>query len=278
MRIYLSSDMEGTAGIVDWAQCVGPGPLYEEGRELLLAEVNAAIDGAVAAGASEIVVNDSHSTMHNLPPTRLHARAEYLSGQAKPLYMMEGLDASFDAAFFISYHASAGTAGVLSHTYNPAAFARVELNGTVAGESGLGALVAQAHGVPVVLITGDQFVGPEAEPFCAGIETVQVKHSVSRTAARSLHPEEARLQIRAGAERAVRRVAAGEFRPPSIDLPATLRIEFRTDEMAGALDVLGDRVERTGPRTVAVTDDQPLRLFRTFLAVNTLTRPLALVR
>jgi D-aminopeptidase len=90
VKVYLSTDMEGTAGIVDWAQCVGDGPEAVAGRELLLAEVNAAIDGALAAGAAEIVVNDSHSVMRNLAPARLHGRATYLSGRHKPLYMMEG--------------------------------------------------------------------------------------------------------------------------------------------------------------------------------------------
>lgn len=272
MRIYLSSDMEGTAGIVDWAQCVGPGAQYDEGRELLLAEVNAAIEGAIAGGATEIVVNDSHSTMHNLPPARLAGNAEYISGPAKPLYMMEGLDESFAAALFVSYHASAGTKGVLSHTYNPAAISRVRLNGNVAGESGLNALVAQKYGIPIVLITGDQFVGPELEPFCPGVEAVQVKRSISRTAAASLHPDNARAAIRAGAERALRRIA--EIGPPRIELPATLEIEFRTEDMADAVDGF----DRAGDRTVRTTDDDPLRLFRTFLKANAATRPLAQVR
>jgi D-amino peptidase len=276
MKIYLSSDMEGTAGIVDWAQCVGPGPLYEEGRELLLGEVNAAIDGALAAGATTVVVNDSHSTMHNLPPARLHGGAEYISGQHKSLYMMAGIDSTFDAIFFVSYHASAGTAGVLSHTYNPAAIARVRLNGFVAGESGLSALAAQACGVPVALITGDQFVGPEAEPFCPGIEIVPVKESLGRSAAHSLHPELARARIAAGAERALARLA--DLTPPAIDLPARLDIDFRTEEMAESLTLLGDRVVRTDLRTVTITDDDPLRLFQTFLAANSLTRPLSAIR
>jgi D-amino peptidase len=272
MTLYLSSDMEGTAGIVDWAQCVGPGAQYDEGRELLLAEVNAAIEGAIAGGATNVVVNDSHSTMHNLPPARLAGNAEYISGPAKPLYMMEGLDESFDAVFFVSYHASAGTNGVLSHTYNPAAISRVRINGIVAGESGLGALVAQKYGVPVVLITGDQYVGPEAEPFCPGIEAVEVKRSISRSAAASLHPHRACFAIRAGAERALRRLTG--IGPPRIELPATLEIEFRTEDMADAVDGF----ERTAARTVVARDDDPLRLFRMFLKANAATRPLSQIR
>ncbi|HEX5494680.1 MAG TPA: M55 family metallopeptidase [Mycobacteriales bacterium] len=284
VKVYLSSDMEGTAGIVDWAQCVGPGAAYEHGRRLLLAEVNAAIDGALAAGAETVLVNDSHSSMQNLPPDELHGRAEYLSGRHKPFYMMQGLDSSFAAVLFVSYHASVGTAGVLSHTYNPAAIAGVRLNGTVAGESGINALVAAGHRVPIALITGDQYVGPEAEPFCPGIEAVPVKHAVGRTAARNLHPDTACERIRAGAERAVRRVSAGQFGPPRIDLPARLEVDFRTGELADMATWLtgpsgpSGSVTRTGTCTATFTDDDPLRLYQRFVAAIHLTRAVAEVR
>src|SRR5215472_10122755 len=128
MKIFLSSDMEGTAGVVDWEQCVGDGPQASHGRRLLLAEVNAAIEGAVDGGATEIVVNDSHSTMRNLPPDELACGASYISGSHKPLYMMQGLDSSFDAIFFVSYHGSVGAAAGLSHTYNPAAVMEARLD------------------------------------------------------------------------------------------------------------------------------------------------------
>ncbi|MGH3212799.1 MAG: M55 family metallopeptidase, partial [Trebonia sp.] len=139
--------MEGVAGIVDWAQCRPPGQAYEEGRALLLGEVNAAIDGVLAAGAAEIVCNDSHGAMNNLNPADLHGRAAYIAGRHKPWYMMEGLDDSFDAVFFIGYHGSiSGEPSVLSHTYNPSVISRVTLNGVECGESGINALVALGHG------------------------------------------------------------------------------------------------------------------------------------
>src|SRR5207244_6895771 len=96
MKVFLSSDMEGTAGVVDWEQCVGDGPQAAAGRKLLLAEVNATIEGALAGGATEIVVNDSHAHMRNLPPGELLGGASYISGSHKPMYMMQGLDDSFD--------------------------------------------------------------------------------------------------------------------------------------------------------------------------------------
>src|ERR1022692_2887801 len=97
MKVFLSSDMEGTAGVVDWAQCIGDGPEAAAGRRLLLAEVNAAIEGALAGGAREIVVNAPPSAMRNLPRDALAGQASYISGSHKPLYMMQGLDSSFDA-------------------------------------------------------------------------------------------------------------------------------------------------------------------------------------
>ena len=149
MKVFISFDMEGVAGIVDWSQCRGPGQPYEEGRRLLLGEVNAAIDGAMAGGATEIVCNDSHGTMNNLDPAELHGQAVYVSGRHKPLYMMQGLDATADVVFMVGYHGSiSGESSVLSHTYNPAVVSHVSLNGTRVGESGINALVALPHQRP----------------------------------------------------------------------------------------------------------------------------------
>jgi D-amino peptidase len=272
MKVFVSSDMEGTAGVVDWAQCLPGEPEYHVYRRLLLAEVNAAIDGALDAGATDFLVNDSHSSMRNLFPDQLHGRASYLSGRHKPMYMMQGLDESFDAAFFVSYHGSMGASeATLSHTYNPSAIAEVLLNGVVAGESGINGLVALAHGVPVVLITGDATTAREAEPFFPGIEAVVVKESHTRFSATSLHPEVACERIRAGAGRAVERL--GSFPLPAVTLPATLRVRFRNADLAEVATWLGG-VRRADDTSVEMTDDDPLRLFRTFVTAVLLTRSL----
>ena len=273
MKIFLSSDIEGTAGIVDWQQVLGPGAEYELGRRLLLAEVNAAIDGATDGGATEIVVNDSHWTMQNMPPGELHARASYISGKHKPLYMMEGLDGSFDAAFLVAYHGSIGSErAILSHTYNPFAVYEVRLNGEVVGESAINALVALHHGVPVALVTGDRQTADEAQRFMPGIEAVVVKESITRFAAHSLHPEVACELIRAGARRALERL--GSLGPPAIELPARLDVTLLTADMAEMATWIRG-VERTGIRSVALKDDAPLRLYRTFVTVVALTRTIA---
>ncbi len=270
MRVFVSSDIEGTAGIVDWEQVRGPGAEYEIGRQLLTDEVNAAIDGAVEAGAGHVLVNDAHRTMYNMRPGALHHRASYLSGRHKPLYMMEGLDGSFDAVFMVAYHGGiSAERAILSHTYNPGAIWEVRLNGTPVGESALNALVALHHRVPVVLITGDDATAEEARPFLPDIETVVVKRSITRFAAESLHPDRACELIRAGAAQALAKAA--RVPPPEIELPATLEVTFLTADMAEmATWVRG--VQRTGARAVAATDEEPLNLYRTFVTLVSLTR------
>ena len=171
MKLFLSTDFEGTSGIVAWEQIIEGNAEYEQGRRLLTNEVNAVIEGAIAGGANEFVVNDSHHYMRNLHPQDLAGRATLITGKHKSLYMMEGLDASFDGVCFVSYHGSIGAErAVLSHTYNPGAIWEVRINGEIVGESGLNALVAGHYGVPIIFVSGDattaeeaRFVAPDAE-------------------------------------------------------------------------------------------------------------------
>src|SRR5450432_4097527 len=232
MKIFLSSDMEGTAGIVDWAQCVGDGAEAVAGRRLLLAEVNAAIEGALAGGATEIVVNDSHSTMRNLPPGALAGQASYISGSHKPLYMMQGLDGSFDAILFVSYHGSVGAPAGLSHTYNPRAVIEARLDGVVTGEAGINALVAAHYGVPVVLVTGDRCACEETAALIPGVHAAVVKEHVSRLAAHSLHPSRACELIRQIAQQAMSGAAEAAAAP--FRLPVRLDVSVRNTDIAEA--------------------------------------------
>jgi len=292
VKVFISFDMEGVAGIVDWSQCRGPGQPYEEGRRLLLGEVNAAIDGAMAGGATEIVCNDSHGTMNNLDPAELHGQAVYVSGRHKPLYMMQGLDATADVVFMVGYHGSiSGESSVLSHTYNPAVVSHVSLNGTRVGESGINALVALACQAPVGLITGDQQTIAEADPFLPDAERVVVKESFTRFSASNVHPEVACELITDGARRALERVAAepsevweiaadgaagsaeepGVLRPPAISLPATLEVHMQTADVAEVASLVRG-AERTGVRTVSIRGEDPLAMFRSFVAVTYITR------
>jgi D-amino peptidase len=272
MKVFLSSDMEGTAGVVDWEQCVGDGPEAAAGRRLLLAEVNAAIEGALEGGATEIVVNDSHATMRNLPASEIAGGASYISGSHKPLYMMQGLDDSFGAVLFVSYHGSVGAPAGLSHTYNPRAVAEARINGQVTGEAGINALVAAHYGVPVVLVTGDSCACEETAALIPGVHSAVVKEHVSRLAAHSLHPYRACALIREAAQRAVAGAAQAERSP--FAAPVWLELSVRTTDIAEAATWVRG-VERSGPRELRISGDDLLAVYRSFCAAILLTRTVA---
>jgi D-amino peptidase len=271
MKIFLSSDMEGTAGVVDWAQCVGDGPQADAGRRLLLDEVNAAIEGAVAGGATEIVVNDSHYQMRNLPPGAIAGEASYISGSHKPLYMMQGLDSTFDAVLFVSYHGSVGAPAGLSHTYNPRAIVEARINGTVTGEAGINALVAAHYGVPVVLVTGDRCACEETAALIPGVRAAVVKEHVSRLAAHSLHPVRACQLIRETAEQAVSDAAAAGS---PFATPVALDISVRNTDIAEAATWVRG-VDRVGPRELRIEGDDLLSVYRSFASAILLTSSIA---
>lgn len=173
----------------------------------------------------------------------------------------------------IAYHgAISAERAILSHTYNPAAIWEARLNGVAVGEAALNALVALHHAVPVVLISGDEATAAEACPFLPDVEAVIVKRSITRFAAESLHPSAARELIREASERAI--AGAASASPPTIDMPATLELTFLTADMAEmATRVRG--VDRSDARSVRIVDDEPLRLYETFVTLIALTRSLA---
>lgn len=272
MKVYLSFDFEGIAGIVDWAQCREGTAAYDIGCALTLGEVNAAIEGAVRGGATEVVVNDSHGQMRNLNPDDLVHDATYISGRHKPLYMMEGLDESFDVIFLVGYHGSiSGESSTLSHTYNPEVFSAARLGGAEVGESGINALVAAHFGVPIGLVTGDDVTQRETAPFAPEAATVVTKHSITRFAATNLHPRVARERIKEAATEAVHRATYGRLRPPALDKPVRLELDVQTADMAE----VGSWVkgaERAGTRTIRIESDDALAAFRSFVGVNYITR------
>ena len=272
MKLFLSTDFEGTSGIVAWEQIIEGNAEYEQGRRLLTDEVNAVIQGAMNGGATEFVVNDAHHNMRNLHPQDLRGNATLITGRHKPLYMMQGLDSSFDGICFVSYHGSIGAEhAVLSHTYNPGAIWEVRLNGEIVGESGLNALVAAHYSVPIILVSGDAATTREAESIAPQAEKVVVKESLGRFAAAHIHPTIARDLLLSGTTRAVQHIK--RMHPPQFKRPVTLEVTFLVADMAEmALWIRG--VERTDTRTVKVVSEDMLDLYRTFVTIVTLTRAL----
>jgi len=272
MKLFLSTDFEGTSGIVAWEQIIRGNAEFEQGRLLLTNEVNAVIAGAIEAGATEFVVNDSHHSMRNLHPQDLLGQATLITGKHKPLYMMEGLDHSFDGICFVSYHGSIGAEqAVLSHTYNPGAIWEARINGEVVGESGINALVAAHYGVPIIFVSGDAITIQEAQTVAPEAEKVVVKQSLGRFAAAHIHPTVACELLHAGALRAVHNLSV--MRPPQFSLPVTLEITFLVADMAEMATWIRG-VERTSSRSVKIVSEHLLDLYRTFVTIVILTRSL----
>lgn len=272
MKLFLSTDFEGVSGIVAWEQIIEGNAEYEQGRRLLTDEVNAVISGALEAGATEFVVNDSHHWMRNLHPQDLLGKATLITGKHKPLYMMQGLDESFAGVCFVGYHGSIGAEhAILSHTYSPSIIWEVRINGEIVGESGINALVAAHYHVPILLVSGDAATAQEAESIAPRAEKIVVKDSLGRFASSNLHPQVACDMLRHGTKRAVQQLA--NMQPPQFTTPVTMEITFLVADMAEmALWVRG--VERVNARTVKVTGEQLLDLYRTFVTILTLTRSL----
>ena len=260
LKVFISVDMEGVSGVVDKDQTSSTGQDYERFRKLMTAEANAAIDGARDAGATHILVNDSHGSHRNLLVEELHTPAELISNNIKPMGMMAGLDGSYAVAIFIGYHAKAGSAeGVLAHTGNGSTIADLRVNGRSMGEGGINIHAAGAMGVPVALVSGDQAAIAEVRELVPNIEGVQVKEAIGTAAARSLRPEEAVRLIREGTARAIRR--RGEIKPVPASLPAHFEVSFTDPSLALMAEQI-PTVERTGSHTIAFEADDYLEGYR----------------
>jgi D-amino peptidase len=270
MRVYISVDMEGIAGVAheDQTDPIEPRHAgdYNRFRRLMTNEANAAIAGALEAGAEAVLVNDSHWLMRNLLAEELNPAAELLSGGPKRLSMVEGIDGGFDAAMFIGYHARAGTRNAtIDHTYTSRVY-EARLNGEPVGELALNAAMAGVHGVALALVSGDQALAAEARALLGdGIETVVVKQAVGRFAARSLAPSVACQRIREGAARALRR----RHPPFVLKAPIHLEVDFALTQMADMAELVPGS-SRTGGRTVGYSGDDYREVFRAWRAMYNL--------
>ncbi len=271
MKIYISADMEGVAGItaVEQTDPTGP-PEYAHSCKLMTGEVRAACEGATAGGASEILVNDSHWNMRNIIHEDLPPHVRLIRGSLKPLSMNQGLDPSCSAAAFVGYHAPVGTAdAVLDHTYTGETLYDVRINGERCSEARVNAAVAGCFGVPVIFISGDQNACADARSFLPWVEAVEVKQAIGRYAASSLSPERARAAIAAGMQRAVSTVSSRGAKPYAFASPVTLELVFTSTAKADMASLLPGS-ERIDGRTIRFGDPDFLTVFRAFRAMMTL--------
>lgn len=260
VRVFISVDMEGIAGVVSGRECGPSGADYEYFRRLATEEVNSAVRGALDAGAAEVVVRDGHGAKTNILPELLHRKALLIRGVTdRPENMMLGIDSDFDAAVFLGYHAKAGTEnGVLAHTSSGNVI-DLSINGVSLPEAGYNALIAGLHDVPVVFLTGDDWICGQARDLFGEIDTFQSKQGMG-SAAVCLHPEEVRRGIRRGLARTLRdlsRFKAFRMRPP---YTMVLRVRKERELYPGA--------KKTGEGEFVYSDPDLLKVLDAFNAMK----------
>ena len=270
MKVYISVDMEGIGGISHPHPTMPRDARFGTSVDLMIGETNAAIEGALAGGATDILVNDSHWSMYNLVPEAVHPAATVLQGQ-KPWAMVAGVGpgAGFDVALFVGYHARAGHArGTIAHT-DSGRPVETRLDGRPTGEYGLNALALGAWGVPVGLVAGDDALADEVAEWLPWAERVVVKVADGGNSAASVHPSIARALVRKGAEQAVRRAAAGDLALLEVGAPVVIEIDYGRGVVADHAAILPG-AERIGDRTVRLSYADALSSYRAFIAANQL--------
>ena len=247
-KIFISADLEGVVGAVTGEQ-LGPGGFeYNRFREFMTAEVNAAITAARAAGATEILVADSHGNGQNLLIEKLPKDVKLIRSWPRPLGMMEGIDSSFDGVIFTGYHASTdNTEGVRAHTFSSARLTSVKINGKVMTEGSWNAAVAGEFGVPVIMIAGDDAAVNEVKALIGNAEGAIVKESISFHSAKSLHPEAAYDLIAEKTSYAVKNIK--KYKPYKIKGPLTVSVSFKHYQPSQILSYL-KMFKRTDSHTI----------------------------
>ncbi|MGG1663018.1 M55 family metallopeptidase [Brevibacillus sp. NRS-1366] len=259
MKLFISADLEGVAGIVNWSEADIEKSFSKYFTEQMTKEVNAACEAAIAAGAGEILVKDAHSTARNLDPSKLPEQVKILRGWTRdPYSMMAGLDASFDGVFFIGYHSAAGANGnPLAHTMNMQN-EYVKINGEIASEMLINAYTAASMGVPVLLATGDKMICEEALKINPNIKTVPVSEGIGN-ASISIHPNAALKKIK----EQVQAVLADDLSKYRIELPESFHVEiaFREHYMAYRGSFYPG-AKQTGAKTVGYETNDYMEVLR----------------
>ncbi|HVS46917.1 MAG TPA: M55 family metallopeptidase [Verrucomicrobiae bacterium] len=266
MKLYLSCDMEGTAGVCAWEQCDArtPHPEYALYRTWMMREVRAAIDGAREAGATDVLVNDSHGPMRNVIFEELPDDVRVVSGNRKPFSMVQNADAGFGGAFFTGYHGAIGDAdAVLCHTYSPGVIYQARLNDMPCSEATLNAALLGHFGVPLLLITGDRTTVESAQGQMPWVTGAIVKESIGNFASDSISPLASQALIRDAARAAIANRA--NAKPFVLKAPLTLEIDVARVEQADLIEMIPG-FSRVGSRTVRLVHDDYPTVFKAFVA------------
>lgn len=223
MKLFVSVDMEGITGLPDETFVDSHRHNYERARRIMTEEANAIASSAFEKGVQEVLVNDSHSKMNNLLVEEMHPDVELITGEVKPLSMVQSLDETYTGVVFAGYHARAGQPGVMSHTMI-FGVRNIFINDVVVGELGFNAYVAGHFGVPVLMVAGDDGACKEAEELIPGVVTAAVKKSISRSSVRTLHPKKAQVLLKEKMAEALEK--RGEIKPLKAPDNPVMRIEF----------------------------------------------------
>lgn len=267
LKIYISADMEGIVGVVSNEQLGPQGFEYARFREFMTQEVNAAIEGAVAAGATEILVSDSHGNGQNLLIEKLPANILLVRSWPRPLGMMQGIDETFAGAIFIGYHsATTNPEGVRAHTLSSARLADVRLKGVSVSEAGLNAAIAGHFNVPVIMVSGDDVVVKETSALLGNIEGAVVKWASGFHSARTMTPAASYVLIRQKALRAVSRIR--EFKPYKLAAPIELDVRFKNYRPSEVLSYLSI-VERTDAHSIRFVGRDIIEVSKFLSFINT---------
>ena len=261
LKVFISVDMEGISGVVVSSECSRSGKDYGIFRKIMTRDTNAAIEGAVAAGATEIVARDSHGAKRNILPDLLDPRAKLLRGvSGATKNMMDTMDESYDAAIFIGYHAKAGTPDAIIEHTSSGNVTDLSINGVSIPEAGYNALIAGLYDVPVVFVSGDRAICRQVTELFGTIETVAVKEGIGG-AALCLHPTVAGEKIRAGVKKALSNLE--KYKPYKLSSPYTMVLKMKREEKVynGALY---PGAKRTGDWEVTYTSDNLLDIIEAF--------------
>ena len=262
LKVFISVDMEGITGVANWEDVSREGKDYDYFRKIMTEEANAAIEGALDAGAAEIIIRDSHGSARNLLPELLNKYARLIRDWSGGfMSMMEGIDETFDAVVFIGYHAKAGTPNaILEHTMSSRNLLDVSINNLSLPEAGINGLIAGYFNVPVVFAAGEKALCDQVKKLMGDVETVAVKEGIGNSTL-SLHPKVSQDSIRKGVREALTKI--NKFKPFRLEAPYTLVIKYKNEEMVHEKSYYPG-AERTGNWELTFKSNDLLEVIKAF--------------